>query len=60
MNENNKNDATYKSEINATMAFTPSLSAIVERQRIAANITLYTNGFFFNIANEIKLILRGG
>jgi hypothetical protein len=30
MNENNENDATHKSEINATMAFTQSLAAIVK------------------------------
>ena len=29
MNENNENDTTHKSEINATMAFTQSLCSIL-------------------------------
>ena len=30
MNKNNENDATHKSEINATMAYTQSLCAIIQ------------------------------
>lgn len=30
MNENNENDTTHKSEINATMAFTQSLCKIIK------------------------------
>ena len=29
MNENNENDITHKSEINATMAFTQTLAVII-------------------------------
>jgi len=32
MNENNENDTTHKSEIDATMAFTQSLVASLKKQ----------------------------
>jgi len=37
MNKNNENDATHKSEINATMAFTQSLATIIKKEQYEKN-----------------------